>query len=185
MTAVTADGSRRFVVRVADACLWITAAIGLTAAIASAVMFVVGMRPLVVTSGSMEPAFPIRSIALVSPVDATSVTKGDVLAVELPSGARVLHRVVELRAVDGGRRAVVLKGDANEKPDAAPVVLDERAYRSVACVPYAGAVASWLRTPAFGFVAALVLLGPLALRRRGESVAVSPAPSPASASAPA
>ena len=191
MTAVTTpaeargDTARRVVVRIADAGLWLTAAIGLTAAIASAVMFVVGMRPLVVTSGSMEPSFPVRSVALVSPVDATSVTKGDVLAVELPSGARVLHRVVELRVVDGGRRAVVLKGDANEKADAAPVVLNERAYRSVACVPYVGMVASWLRTPAFGFVAALVLLGPLALRRRGGAAAAAGAAAPAPASASA
>ena len=182
MTAVRGDAARHVVVRVADACLWLTAAIGLTAAIASAVMFVMGMRPLVVTSGSMEPAIPVRSVALVAPVDATAVEKGDVLAVELPSGARVLHRVVELRAVDGGRRAVVLKGDANEKPDAAPVVLDERAYRSVASVPYVGMVASWLRTPAFGFVSALVLLGPLALRRRRP--ALEPVAAAANTTAP-
>lgn len=158
--------ARRVLVRAADLGLWVTAAVGLTAAVASAVMFVVGIRPLIVTSGSMEPSFPVRSVALVGHVDATSVEKGDVLAVRLPSGPRVLHRVVEVHDVAGGQRAVVLKGDANAKADGAPVVLEDRAYRAVACVPYLGVVASWLRTPVFGFVAALVLCAPLLLRRR-------------------
>lgn len=168
------DPIRGVLVRLADIGLWISAAIGLAAAVASVVMFVSGMRPLVVTSGSMEPAIPVRSLAIVAPVDAASVGKGDVIAVRLSSGARVLHRVIDVRAVDGGRLAVTLKGDANEKPDGEPVVLDDRAYRSVACIPFVGTVASWLRTPAFGFVAALVLLGPLALRRRREPEAASP-----------
>ena len=171
---------RNVLTRVADLGLWVTAAVGLTAAVASAVMFMSGMRPLVVTSGSMEPDYPVRSVALVGSADATSVEKGDVLAVKLPSGTRVLHRVVDVQTVPGGQRAVTLKGDANPKPDGAPVVLEDRVYRAVACVPYLGTVAMWLRTPLFGFVAALVLLAPLVLRRRGA--AVTPAtPSPASA----
>jgi signal peptidase I len=170
---------RSVLVRLADIGLWISATIGLAAAVASAVMFLSGMRPLVVTSGSMEPAYPVRSLAVVSPVDAASVGKGDVVAVRLPSGARVLHRVTDVHVVDGGRRAVTLKGDANEKPDGEPVVLDDRAYRSVTCIPYLGMVASWLRTPMFGFVAALVLLGPLALRRRSGPAAAAGTPQPA------
>ena len=163
---------RDFAVRVADIGLWVTATVGLTAAVASAVMFSLGVRPLVVTSGSMEPNYPVRSMTLVGRVDASSVVKGDVVAVQLPTGVRVLHRVIDAHdSEDGTKRVVTLKGDANEKPDSTPVVLDDRAYRAVACIPYVGRVASWLRTPAAGFCAALVLLGPLALRRRR-----SPAP---------
>ena len=173
---MNAEAVRRVVSRMADIGLWVSAAIGVVAAVASAVMFLSDVRPLVVTSGSMEPSYPVRSLVLVRPVQASSVVERDVVAVRLPSGARVLHRVIDVSTAAGGHRAVVLKGDANAEPDTEPVVLDERAYRAVACVPFVGTVATWLRTPVFGFFAALVLLGPLALRRRTPASAPSPQP---------
>jgi signal peptidase I len=173
--------ARTIVVHVADVALWITATIGAAAAVASVVLLLHGTRPLVVTSGSMEPAYPVRSLALVSRVDAGRIHEGDVVAVSLPSGRRVLHRVAAVHVAANGQRAVTLKGDANPKPDVEPVVLDRRAYRAVACVPFVGTIAMWFRTPAAGFLLALVLLGPLALRRRTTTAPSLPGGAPQAA----
>ncbi|HEX2849589.1 MAG TPA: signal peptidase I [Acidimicrobiales bacterium] len=168
---------RRTISAVADALLWATALLGIVALGSSAVMLAAGARPVIVQSGSMEPGIRTGAVAVVHRVPVTSVKVGDVLAVHLPSGQRVLHRVVERTDTPAGV-AVVTKGDANKTADADPVVLHD-AYREVVSIAGVGRVAALLHSPLAGFLAALLLLGPLAVRRR------SPAPAPVPEAAPA
>ena len=157
----------RLVARLGDVLLWLTAAAGAVAVTATAVMWLTGTRPVVVQSGSMEPAYPVRSVAFVHDVAPTDLREGDVVAVALPGGQRVLHRVVDLRRVRAGVE-VVTKGDANDEADADPVLLPHGApaRRAGAVVPGLGGVAIALRTPAAGFALALLLVGPASLGHR-------------------
>lgn len=157
---------RRLPSVLADALLWVSAVVGGLALVASAVLWAMGCRPVIVRSGSMEPTYPVRSVAIVRKVPSASIRVGDVVAVRLPSGERVMHRVWTRTTVRPGLESVSLKGDANDKPDGMPVALTATTYKAVASVPGVGGLASRLHSPVTGFVLAGVLLGPAALRRR-------------------
>ena len=171
---------RRLPSFVADVVLWMTAVVGALALVASAVLFFMGCRPLIVRSGSMEPTYPLRSVAIVRRVATSSVRVGDVVAVRLPTGERVMHRVWTRTSVRPGVETVSLKGDANHKPDDVPVTLEATTFKAVMSVPGLGGLAARLHSPVTGFVLAGALLGPAALRRRRpRGVGPHPVPSPA------
>ena len=155
--------------RAADLLLWVTAVIGVIAVVISIAAWFTGSRLIVVESGSMEPTHPVGSAVIAHRVDPLELAAGDVVALSLAGGQRVLHRVVDVRRTDKG---VVLhtKGDANPSVDTEPFTLSTNAsaWRGGAVAPHVGRVANVLRTPVAGFALAVVLLGPLALggRRR-------------------
>ena len=74
-------------------------------------------RLVVVYSGSMEPALPVGSLLVISLVEPTSITVGDIIAYHPPANPNVLitHRVIEIK--NGGTLTFCTKGDANEIPD--------------------------------------------------------------------
>lgn len=114
-----------------------------------------GVGAVAVESGSMEPALPVGSLAIVQEQD--GYAEGDVVAyASPPAGALVTHRI---SGFDGQGR-VIARGDANNVDDPAfdPSLIEGRV---VACVPLAGALAQSLRTPAG--VAALLLIAAAAL----------------------
>ncbi|WP_435771043.1 signal peptidase I [Nocardioides sp. SYSU DS0651] len=111
-----------------------------------------GLRPMVVVSGSMSPAIPAGSLALARSTDAGQVEVGDVVTVLRADGSRVMHRVVAAEPA-GDRVALRLKGDANATPDPEPYVVESvgvvRGH-----VPLLGHPVSWLSSPG-----GLLLLG--------------------------
>jgi signal peptidase I len=119
-----------------------------------------GVRPVVITSGSMEPAIGTGALALVQRVPASEVRVGDVVTVPTSTGSRVTHRVF---AVDGGSPEAVLtlRGDANPTPDPQPYAVSS-ADRVFLDVPGVGYALGAMRTPAGllvgGGVAAVLLL---------------------------
>lgn len=74
-------------------------------------------RLVIVYSGSMEPALPVGSLVVMSPVEPTSIMVGDIIAFNPPANPDVIicHRVIEV--TDGESPAFCTKGDANEVPD--------------------------------------------------------------------
>ena len=91
----------------------------------AAVLFVaaplaVGFKPVVVLTGSMEPAFSPGTVIYYKSVSFESVQKDDIISFSKNDDARsmVTHRVY---AVDEQRREFRTKGDANNAPDPRPV----------------------------------------------------------------
>ena len=109
-----------------------------------------GVQPVVVRSGSMEPTIATGSMILVKRIDASAIRVGDVLAVDRADRTRVTHRVVAVQ-VRGGAAELTMKGDANEDPDPAPVMV-RHAYRLAGQVPLIGRALGWLATAQGGFV---------------------------------
>ena len=69
-------------------------------------------------TGSMAPAIPTGSLAVVKEVSADSVAVGDVVTVDREGELPVTHRVVTTNALpDSGATYLELKGDANEYAD--------------------------------------------------------------------
>jgi signal peptidase I len=154
-----------------------------TAAVAGAlclvlllVGLVLGVHPLVFRSGSMAPAIDTGALALARTVPAAEVQQGDVVSVLDASGTRVTHRVVSV-AAQGEQRQLTLKGDANQRPDAAVYTVTE-VQRVFLHVPRLGYVVGWLTGPIglflLGLYAALLLS--VALRRGSSDRSEPPAP---------
>lgn len=84
------------------------------------VMFVVmpllGYKPYVVLSGSMEPVVHTRAVAYIN-THAKLPTEGDIAAYTLENGEVVTHRVV---SIEGGH-TYTFKGDANDTADLSTV----------------------------------------------------------------
>lgn len=125
-----------------------------------------GIRPLVVLSGSMGPAMPAGSLLVVRTVPAATVGTGDVVSVETSGGSRVTHRVVELQRLGDGTSSLVLRGDANPTSDPEPYVVGE-VDEVVATVPVLGRVVHFLGTTPGIVVLVVCLLGLLVLGRGG------------------
>ena len=158
------------------------------AAVAYAVLFVVGYRPVVVYSGSMEPALGVGSLAVVERVPTEDVRTGDVLTFADPtqSGRLVTHRVVEVVRRPEGGLAYRTKGDANTDRDPWTIALPEESGRVAFDLPYVG-YALWyaktreVRTAIVLVVAglALVLLLRAIWRREGAPAEPMEEPAPA------
>jgi len=159
-------------------------------AVAYAVLFLAGYRPVVVYSGSMEPTLAVGSLALVERVPSAQVRVGDVLTFADPAqpGRLVTHRVVEAVERPEGGLAYRTKGDANTHRDPWAIALPEDAGRLAFDVPYVG-YALWYaktreaRTALVLVLASLVLTLLLRAIWRREDEPVEPAQEPTAAPA--
>lgn len=159
--------------RTRSALLTVGAVLGVACLLSLLAMVSLGVRPLVVQSGSMSPGIPTGSVALGRERPADEVRVGDVVSVPGPSGARVMHRVVEVAALDD-HTVLTLQGDANDAPDRAPYVVD-RVHQVFFDVPQVGYAVDWLSGPVGRFAGgALVGVLLLVAFSRGEPAAPPP-----------
>jgi signal peptidase len=115
----------------------------------------IGWQPVVVLSGSMEPALPVGGLVFLEPVHAEQVKAGDVISYRL-GNSRVTHRVVEVATDGQGALAFRTKGDANNDADAGLVAASNVDSREVLTVPYLGKALNFIRSRT-GFYALLAL----------------------------
>ena len=80
-----------------------------------------GLRPVVVVSGSMEPTLPVGSVVFVRDVPAAGTRPGAIVTVPRQGEATglVVHRVVAVRTT-AGVTELRLRGDANTIEDPMP-----------------------------------------------------------------
>lgn len=130
--------------------------------LASLTLAILGIKPYVVISGSMEPAIHTGSICLVDTnAGYGDIKEGDIIAFSKGSGLPVTHRVV-----GAGPQGLETKGDANPVPDG--IVTTEKNYmgKTVLTIPYMGYALSDLQTKrgkilALTFLAAACIAGAL------------------------
>ncbi|MDR1032799.1 MAG: signal peptidase I [Candidatus Nomurabacteria bacterium] len=91
--------------------------------------FVFGLKPLLVTSGSMESNYKKHSLVLAQKTSFDDIERRDVIIFKQGSAANqmVMHRVVDI--TDDG---LVTKGDALDAPDSGHVTDDNLVGRVVA-----------------------------------------------------
>lgn len=112
--------------------------------------FLLGYKPLVVLSGSMEPTLKTDSIVVVRRVPFSTVVAGDVVSVSRGDGF-ITHRVVEVLP-----EGFVTKGDANRTTDPGLVRADESVARVEAVLAWPAPFVHALRTGE-GFVELVVV----------------------------
>lgn len=119
---------------------------------------VLGYRPVVVLSGSMEPTYHVGSIIYYKSVSFDQIEEGDPITFHAGEDALVTHRVVEKRAIS---QEFVTKGDANDTADPNPVSFSDVAGKASAItIPGAGYFVTFGKRPVvIGLMAAILILG--------------------------
>ena len=119
----------------------------------------VGLRPMCVLSGSMEPTYHTGSLIYVKPCAPEDVQVGDAITFVLNEDLDVVtHRVI---SIDVENEHFYTQGDANDAPDGAPVYFKNLIGRPVFTIPYLGYVSHWVSNPPGMYLAialALVLI---------------------------
>lgn len=137
----------------------------------------------VVRSGSMEPALPVGSVVLIRPLEAESISVGDIITYrQQGSPDFVTHRVAEVLEGEDGP-SFRTKGDANEEADTPPVPADSVAGRVWVDIPYLGHAAQYARQPwgillLVGVPGLIIIVGEvrniIGELRKGKRLAVKP-----------
>ena len=119
-----------------------------------------GYKPVVVLSGSMEPAYHVGSILYYKSAPFDQIAEGDVITFHTGENSLVTHRVAEKQEIS---RAFVTKGDANNTADPNPVSYDAVAGKALRfSIPYAGYFVTAGKKPiAIGIMAVILILGML------------------------
>jgi signal peptidase len=147
-------------------------------AIAAACLSAIGMRPLVVRSGSMRPALQVGDVVLVEDIEAADLRPGDIATLVRPdTGDTLTHRVVAVDRQAGGI-AITTRGDANPDDEITTVAVDEQVGRVRWRVPAVGRIAAWAGHTSTrivsGVVAGGLLVGAALIARRRRAVAPAP-----------
>lgn len=145
-------------------------------AVAAAVLVVLVLpravqgEAMTVLTGSMEPAIPTGSVALVRPVDPQTVEVGDVVTYQVrpDEAVYITHRVVEVTEQDG-QALYILRGDANDVADD-PILGDRIRGEVWFHVPYLGAVRDALHGRGGVYLVGTLLLAWFALSQVGAGL---------------
>lgn len=117
-----------------------------------------GIHPLLVQSGSMEPDYPKGSVIYVRDAKPQNLSEGTVVTFCLPDGETlVTHRIVR---VDPEQEEIYTKGDANELADKSATPYSMIVGIPMLCVPGLGYLAGYLASAAgrVGIILLVVLV---------------------------
>ncbi|WP_062521353.1 signal peptidase I [Demequina silvatica] len=143
---------------VGGAGLWVGAVVGVLLGLVWLATALGLIRPLIVVSGSMEPAIAAGDLIIDRPIRASELEVGDIATLPSSDGTSlVTHRVVWIDPV-GEDRLVGMQGDANASADQEPYVAQGDVLVLALTVPGAGAVLEAVSRPVVLIPIGLVLL---------------------------
>src|SRR5690554_3045189 len=101
---------------------------------------VTGSTPMTVLTGSMDPTYPPGTLIIVKPIDTADIRIGDPITYQIESGkeAVVTHRVISVTSSSDGSTSFTTQGDANNAPDAAPVIAEQNRGEVWYSLPWIG-----------------------------------------------
>ena len=134
---------------------WICTAIVIILLILFVGVRLVGLRPFIVLSGSMEPKYSIGSLLYVKNVEPEDIKVGDVITYIMNEQLDICtHRVVD---ISEDSSLFYTKGDANNTADQTPVHYKNLIGIPVFAVPMLGYIASAVQAPA-GLITVIVVM---------------------------
>ena len=113
------------------------------------------LKPFVVLSGSMEPAYHVGSLIYVKSVDYKTLQVGDDITYMLDEDTVVTHRIIEvlIDEEDPDTIRYFTQGIANDIPDAVSVHYKNIIGKPVFSIPYLGYVSNYIQTPPGMYIA--------------------------------
>ena len=98
------------------------------------VLYLFGIVPYVVLSGSMEPTIDTGSLCFINKnADYEDVKEKDIIAFKLKDGTLVTHRAIEITET-----GIVTKGDNNDDPDSNEVKKENFVGKNLFWIPKVG-----------------------------------------------
>ena len=115
----------------------------------------VGLQPLTVLSGSMEPTYHVGSLIYVKEVDYKKLEAGDVITFMMDEDTLATHRIVEVVPDDEDPDVLRYrtKGDANDAEDGALVHYKNVVGSPVFTIPQLGYLANYIQNPPGTYIA--------------------------------
>ncbi|GAT73870.1 signal peptidase I [Microbacterium hydrocarbonoxydans] len=105
----------------ADVLLWFAAIGGVVCILLVVLAYTAGITLIMFRTGSMSPAIPAGSVAVVQRVPASEVEVGDVVTVDRENQLPVTHRITSVSpGAAEGERVLTMRGDANAGDDPFP-----------------------------------------------------------------
>ena len=118
---------------------------------------VVGYKPMIVLSGSMETSIHTGDLVFVKMVDTTTLKKGDVIAFRNEADTVTTHRIVDI-VFEDGKQYFKTKGDANNSEDTNLVAMSDIEGLYVGRIAKAGNFLMFMQKPIGLFITLLVIL---------------------------
>ena len=113
-----------------------------------------GYKPSIVLSGSMEPTLKIGSVTYYKKVPKSEIYAKDIITFRSSEGIIVTHRIYSINGED-----YITKGDANNTTDGERVTYDKvLGKNSSSTVPYLGFLLHFLRTNLFAPILIVAIL---------------------------
>ena len=115
----------------------------------------VGLKPFVVLSGSMEPRYHVGSLIYVKSVDYKTLQVGDDITYMLDEDTVVTHRIIEVLQDENEPDTLryFTQGIANDIPDAVSVHYKNIIGKPVFSIPYLGYVSNYIQNPPGTYIA--------------------------------
>ena len=99
-------------------------------------LFLIGIEPSVVESGSMEPSIQVGSLCFVNKnYKYEKIKVNDVIAFTIPTGNKATHRVIKIT-----NEGFETKGDSNENPDGFITTKESYYGKNIFSIPKLGYV---------------------------------------------
>ena len=118
---------------------------------------VLGYKPMIVLSGSMETSIHTGDLVFVKMVDTTTLKKGDVIAFRNETDTITTHRIVDI-VFEDGKQYFRTKGDANNAEDTNLVSMKDVEGLYVGRIPKAGNFLMFMQKPIGLFIVLLIIL---------------------------
>lgn len=119
-----------------------------------------GFKIFTITSGSMEPDYPVGALIYVAPVDTNSLGVGDIITFMNSEETTVTHRITEVVTETNTAGEQVLrfrtKGDVNNTTDGKLVHYKNVVGTPVITIPILGYIAYYLQRPPGIYIALIV-----------------------------
>ena len=137
-----------------NAATWVLVLILIVVAVLLAGVRLVGLRPLTVLSGSMEPVYSAGDLIYVKEVDYRDLKEGDIITFMLSEDTIATHRIVGI-VPDENEPGIVryrTKGDANDAEDGSLVHCKNVVGKPVWSLPKMGFVANYIQNPPGSYI---------------------------------
>ncbi len=98
------------------------------------ILYLLGIVPYIVLSGSMEPTIETGSLCFINKHDKLeSIKEQDIIAFKLKDGTLVTHRVIKIEG-----KEIVTKGDSNKEVDSTAITNRSYVGKNILWIPKIG-----------------------------------------------
>ena len=105
-------------------------------------LYLIGIEPFVVESGSMQPTIQVGSLSFVNKnIKYNDIKENDIIAFKSPNGAKVTHRVIKITT-----EGFETKGDSNNKSDGISTTESNYIGKNVFSIPRLGILVKSIQT---------------------------------------